>query len=100
MDVVIVIICFSAVPVFKKILFRIIDGKLDEVAEFDRERMLSIEKKTYGVIVDDVTKELGPWSGSIDQNRLADYKIAKVLWNSLFYYERNKRNDKKYFSFE
>ena len=44
--------------------------------------------------------ELGPWTGSAEQNRLADYKIAGSVKNSFKNYEKNKKEyEQSYFKF-
>ena len=48
----------------------------------------------------EVEDETGSWSGSIDQNQLADMKIASSVRNSLKAYEKNRKNfEESYFKF-
>ena len=83
---------FPADKLWRKRFYRFIDGEIEDGVV--RERLLEIEKKTFGVMLDGVLKETNSdkWDGSLKQNRCGDKLVAKALRNSLKYYESNKQS--------
>ena len=64
------------------------------------QRLRTIEAEVFTVIRED--KVFGDtWEGSLDQNKMADMKIAGAIRNSFHLYEKNKLDniDTKYFEF-
>lgn len=64
------------------------------------QRLRTIEAEVFTVIRED--KVFGDtWEGSLDQNKMADMKIAGAIRNSFRLYEKNKLHniDTKYFEF-
>ncbi len=60
---------------------------------------MSIEKRIFENIVKEVTKD-SMWAGSIEQNRLCDFKISKSVKSSFQYYEKSRKaGDVSYFKF-
>lgn len=59
-----------------------------------RDQMLSIESKTYKVIMKDLVD-------SDEKNKVADFKIAKTIYTSFKVYEVNRKKfDVSYFKFK
>ena len=56
----------------------------------DKEKLKSIEWKTFNLIKKDVIKD-GVWRGDREQNREADLRVAKLIRNSFYLYERTKK---------
>ncbi len=64
------------------------------------QRLRTIEAEVFTVIRED--KMFGDtWEGSLDQNKMADMKIAGAIRNSFRLYEKNRLEnvDTKYFQF-
>ena len=82
---------------FRKIFYRLVDGSdIDE----NIQRLRTIEAEVFTVIRED--KMFGDsWEGSLDQNKMADMKIAGAIRNSFRLYEKNRLEnvDTKYFQF-
>ena len=58
-----------------------------------QERLLEIEKTTFGVIKDDIVKKEGSWAGTLDDNKKADKLVCEAFIKSFKVYERNKKDD-------
>ena len=71
-------------------LYRVIDGLGDDNKE-DKDKLESIEMKTFNLIKKDVVKD-GVWTGDREQNRDADLRVAKLIRNSLYLYERTRKS--------
>ena len=68
-----------------------IDGLGDrDGTKEDKEKLKSIEWKTFNLIKKDVIKD-GVWRGDREQNREADLRVAKLIRNSFYLYERTKK---------
>ena len=74
---------------------------VDTLAGTDGDHLREIEEKSFAhIFKKEVEAELGPWTGSAEQNRLADYKIAGSVKNSFKNYEKNKKEyEQSYFKF-
>ena len=64
--------------------------------------MRNIEEGIFRDLVKiEVEAELGDWSGSKEQNQMADLKIAKNVKSSFCEYEKNRNSyDENYFKFK
>ena len=58
-----------------------------------QERLLEIEKTTFGVIKDEIIKKDGSWTGTLAEHKKADKFICDTFVKSLKMYERNKKDD-------
>ena len=65
-------------------------GDRDDTKD-DKEKLKSIEWKTFNLIKKDVIKD-GVWRGDREQNREADLRVAKLIRNSFYLYERTKKS--------
>ena len=65
-------------------------GDRDDTKD-DKEKLKSIEWKTLNLIKKDVIKD-GVWRGDREQNREADLRVAKLIRNSFYLYERTKKS--------
>jgi hypothetical protein len=74
---------------------------VDSLAGNDGDRLREIEEMSFAQIFkDEVEAELGSWTGSDEQNCLADYKIAGSVKNSFRNYEKTKKGyEQSYFKF-
>ena len=85
------------VRVFKSIYYREVDSKSGE----DGEKLRKIEESLFfSEVKANVVEELGPWTGSVEQNSMADMKISKNIKSSFRSYEKNRKKfDECYFKF-
>ena len=85
------------VRVFKSLYYREVDSKSGE----DGDKLRKIEESLFfSQVKADVVEELGPWTGSVEQNSLADMKISKKIRTSFHSYEKNRNTcDVCYFKF-
>lgn len=83
--------------VWKKLWNRFLDGGTmkDEV----RKDLLKIENKIFNNIKPDVEKETHPWTGSQEQNFIADHAVAKAVSKAFETYERGLKRKGTYFTF-
>ena len=74
---------------------------VDSLAGNDGDHLREIEEMSFAQIFKyEVEAELGSWTGSDEQNRLADYKIAGSVKNSFRNYEKTKKGyEQSYFKF-
>ena len=74
---------------------------VDSLATSEGDQVRSIEEHSFANIVkDEVEEELGPWTGSKEQNALADYKIASSIKTSFKSYEKNRKSfEESFFKF-
>lgn len=89
---------FPDVRVFKRIFYRGVDTITGEQGE----QLRKIEEDMFRDLVKhEVEAELGDWSGSKQQNQMADLKIAKNVKSSFCEYEKNRHSyDDNYFKFK
>ena len=68
----------------------------------DLNRLRQIEMEIFKNVVKDVEKENGVyWSGTLEENILADIKVASSMRNSFYNYEKDKKkNGPMYFVFK
>ena len=75
---------------FKKLLYRTIDTT-------NNQEIINIEERVFKV----VKKEFEGWDDSLETNKLADQKCAKLIRNSFMTYEKNrKKADDTFFKFK
>lgn len=72
---------------------------IDTYSEDDRESLISIEKKIFQNIKQEVEEETGDWIGSHHQNLLADYKVSESIFKSFKSYEEGKKRVGTFFNF-
>lgn len=90
---------YTGEKAFSKKFYRVLDSLGEESG--CRQRLLSIEETTFGVVKADVEKKLGDWVGTLAQNKMADSCTASALFNSLKTYERNRKgHDESFFNFK
>ena len=56
--------------------------------------------RIFKVAQREIEIESGEWAGSLEQNCLADIKIAKYIYNSLQVYERGFKRYGSFFNFK
>lgn len=74
---------------------------MDSLTDERGEKLRKLEENSFRNLVKaEVEQILGPWSGSQEQNKCADVKIAMSIRSSFKAYENNKKNfEKSYFKF-
>ena len=76
------------------------DG-IPEVDAEDREVLRAIEMKTFNVVKEKMIKDGGSWTGTQEENATADFKVAKMIRNSFYVYEKSKPSfQPSYFRFK
>ena len=85
------IIANSGPKAWKTIFYRVVDSQADE----DGDEIRAIEEELFETIKGNVEKVTSSWIGSIEQNRMADQKIATLIRNSFKSYETTKESPEK-----
>lgn len=67
--------------------------------EKKRETLLKIEQSIFDSVMEKVNQELGPWTGSRNQNSRADQLIAAKVYKSFKNYEKNPKRKEQFFNF-
>ena len=82
---------------WKKVFYRAVDSPTDPAGDKLRE----IEEEVFAEIIKfEVEEEMGPWTGSADQNRVADQKIAGCIKSAFKSYEKTRKPfQESYFEF-
>ena len=75
--------------IFRKLFYRALDSLADD--SNCRQRMMTIEETTFGVVKSEVEKEFGSWTGTLNENKKADILIVTALYNSLKSYEKTRK---------
>ena len=68
---------------------------MDSQADEDGDEIRAIEEELFETIKGNVEKVTSSWIGSIEQNRMADQKIATLIRNSFKSYETTKESPEK-----
>ena len=83
--------------VWKKVFYRFLDGYKDDASK--RETLSSIERRIFYNIKPEVELETGEWRGTVEQNRIADQKVADSIMNSFRSYEEGMQRKGHFFNF-
>ena len=75
--------------IFRKLFYRALDSLGDD--SNCRQRMMTIEETTFGVVKSEVEKEFGNWTGTLEENKKADILIVSALLNSFKSYEKTRK---------
>ena len=71
---------------------------MDSLANSDGDRVREVEEKSFtNLVKEEVETEMGVWTGSEEQNRSADLKIAISIKTAFKNYEKNKQSYEKCF---
>ena len=84
---------------WRKLFYRCVDSL---VLGEEGEKLRKIEEEMFVTFIkQEVEEEIrGPWTGSKEQNRLADFKIALCVKSSFKVYEKTRQLfEKSYFNF-
>ena len=65
-----------------------------------RKVLLKVESMIFNSVKSQVEDETGKWEGSRKQNRLADKKVATMIYNSFKSYENGLRYYGEFFKFK
>ena len=68
---------------------------MDSQANEDGDELRAIEEELFETIKGNVEKVTRSWIGSVEQNRMADQKIATLIRNSFKSYETTKESSEK-----
>ena len=73
---------------------------VDTHSKDTRERLLEAEMNIFKNVKKEVVDETGPWTGSLQQNMMADVKIAYSIYSSFKNYSNGMQRLGTYFRFK
>ena len=77
---------------------KIFYGAVDSLADEKGDTVRKVEEGMFsGMVKSEVEDILGPWSGSVEQNKCADWKISSHVKTSFRVYEKSRKSPQETF---